>query len=148
MRQRYCYPAVLSVLLALLFVPFLQAQPPQKTPSEVVGISSLRLERLNAFFDDYVSSGKLPGGVLMVSRGDGIVYDRAFELGLFVQDDIGRRMQPGSPGEFGWGGAYHSTYWADPSDNLVLAYFSQVLPATGLDDHAKTRVLIYQAIQD
>jgi len=60
--------------------------------------------------------------------------------------DLGERGLPGSVGEYGWGGAYHSTYWVDPSEDMVVVYFTQLLPAGGLDDHGKLRALIYQAI--
>jgi CubicO group peptidase (beta-lactamase class C family) len=51
-------------------------------------------------------------------------------------------------GEFGWGGAYHSTYWADPVENLVVVYLTQVIPAQGLDDQSKLRALVYAAITE
>jgi CubicO group peptidase (beta-lactamase class C family) len=54
----------------------------------------------------------------------------------------------GSEGEYGWGGAYHSTYWVDPAEDLVVVYFSQLIPAYDIDDQAKLRVLVYQAIMD
>ena len=60
--------------------------------------------------------------------------------------DLGARGQPGSVGEFGWGGAYHSTYWVDPQEQLVVVYFTQLIPANGLDDQGKLRALIYQSI--
>ena len=44
------------------------------------------------------------------------------------------------------GGAYHSTYWVDPVEDLVVVYFTQVIPATGLDDFARVRALVYQAL--
>ena len=62
---------------------------------------------------------------------------RGFGLGFYVLEDLGARGTPGSVGEFGWGGAYHSTYWVDPEENLVVVYFAQVIPAKGLDDHGK-----------
>ncbi|MGH7468326.1 MAG: serine hydrolase domain-containing protein [Longimicrobiales bacterium] len=68
-----------------------------------------------------------------------------FGLGFSVLEDLGARGQPGSFGEFGWGGAYHSTYWVDPREQLVVVYFTQLIPATGLDDHGKLRALVYQA---
>jgi len=71
-----------------------------------------------------------------------------FGLGFQVLEDLGKRGTPGSAGEYGWGGAYHSTYWVDPAEELVVVYFTQLLPAGGLDDHAKLRALIYQAITD
>jgi len=71
-----------------------------------------------------------------------------FGLGFSVLKDVGLRGTPGSVGEFGWGGAYHSTYWVDPKEQLVVVYFTQLLPNAGLDDHAKLRALLYQAIVD
>jgi CubicO group peptidase (beta-lactamase class C family) len=71
-----------------------------------------------------------------------------FGLGFSVVKDVGERGVPGSVGEFGWGGAYHSTYWVDPVEDMVVVYFTQLLPSGGLDDHGKLRALIYQAIVD
>ena len=36
----------------------------------------------------------------------------------------------------------------DPVEELVVVYFAQMLPANGLDDQAKLRALVYQAIMD
>jgi CubicO group peptidase (beta-lactamase class C family) len=69
-----------------------------------------------------------------------------FGLGFSVVKDLGARGQLGSLGEFGWGGAYHSSYWVDPQEELVVVYFTQLIPARALDDHAKLRALVYQAI--
>jgi CubicO group peptidase (beta-lactamase class C family) len=69
-----------------------------------------------------------------------------FGLGFSIRMDVGRAGIPGSAGEFGWGGAYHSTYWVDPAEDLVVVYFTQVVPAPGLDDHAKLRALIYGSL--
>jgi CubicO group peptidase (beta-lactamase class C family) len=71
-----------------------------------------------------------------------------FGLGFSVVKDVGARGVPGSVGEFGWGGAYHSSFWVDPQKQLVVVYFTQLLPAGGLDDHGKLRALVYQAIMD
>lgn len=73
---------------------------------------------------------------------------QGFGLGFSVVKDVGARGVPGSLGEFGWGGAYHSTYWVDPHEQLVVVYFTQLRPAGGLDDHGKLRALIYQALVD
>ncbi len=73
---------------------------------------------------------------------------RGFGLGFSVVKDVGLRGIPGSVGEYGWGGAYHSVYWVDPQEQLVVVYFAQLIPSGGLDDHAKLRALVYQAIVD
>ncbi len=73
---------------------------------------------------------------------------QGFGLGFSIVTDLGARGTPGSVGEFGWGGAYHSTYWADPEEDLAVVYLTQLRPAGGVDDMAKLRNLVYQAIVD
>jgi CubicO group peptidase (beta-lactamase class C family) len=69
-----------------------------------------------------------------------------FGLGFSIVENLGLRGIPGSVGEYGWGGAYHSTYWVDPEEELVVVYFTQLIPANGLDDQDKLRVLVYQSL--
>jgi CubicO group peptidase (beta-lactamase class C family) len=69
-----------------------------------------------------------------------------FGLGYSVLINLGERGTPGTEGEYGWGGAYGSTYWVDPKENLVVVYFKQLIPTNNLDDQSKLRALIYQAI--
>jgi CubicO group peptidase (beta-lactamase class C family) len=73
---------------------------------------------------------------------------QGFGLGFSVVKDVGARGDPGSVGEFGWGGAYHSTYWVDPVEQLVVVYLTQLNPAADIDDFGKLRAVIYQAIAD
>ena len=68
-------------------------------------------------------------------------------LGFSTVENLGERGIPGSLGEFGWGGAYGSTYWVDPHQDMVVVYFKQLTPTNGVDDHGKLRALIYQAIR-
>lgn len=70
-----------------------------------------------------------------------------FGLGFAVVSDLGAWGQPGSVGEFSWGGAYHTSYWVDPAEALTVVYMTQVLPAPGLDDFGKLRALVYQALE-
>ena len=68
-------------------------------------------------------------------------------LGFSVLKDVGARGTHGSVGEYGWGGAYHSTYWVDPVENLVVVYLTQILePSPELDDYDTLRSGIYSAI--
>jgi CubicO group peptidase (beta-lactamase class C family) len=73
---------------------------------------------------------------------------QGFGLGFSVLEDVGARGTPGSVGEFGWGGAYHSTYWVDPREELIVVHLTQLIPAGDLDDFGKVRALVYQAIVD
>jgi CubicO group peptidase (beta-lactamase class C family) len=69
-------------------------------------------------------------------------------LGFSVLEDVGARGTPGSVGELGWGGAYHSTYWIDPVEELVVVHLTQLIPAGDIDDFGKVRAVVYQAIVD
>lgn len=90
---------------------------------------------------ELMTTNHLPDGV-------GFGPGQGFGLGFSIVEDVGRRGVPGSVGEFGWGGAYHSTYWVDPEEELIVVYLSQLIPAGDVDDHAKLRTLVYQAITD
>ena len=71
---------------------------------------------------------------------------RGFGLGFDVIEDLGKTGQYGSVGAFGWGGAYHTTYWADPKEKMVVLLMTQLLPAGNSDLHARFRALVYQSI--
>jgi CubicO group peptidase (beta-lactamase class C family) len=79
-------------------------------------------------------------GPLYTAPGSG------FGLGFWVTKELGRNGEPGSVGSFGWGGAYHTTYWVDPVEKLVAVFMTQLLPATGSDAQAKFKALVYQSI--
>jgi CubicO group peptidase (beta-lactamase class C family) len=86
---------------------------------------------------------------LMTSNAAGSLYSEGnfgYSLGFEVVVDAGKAARQGSPGSFGWGGAYHSRYFADPREQLVGVFFSQILPSRGLDLQDKFRILAYQAI--
>ena len=91
------------------------------------------------------------GGMLVRDLNDasavfGAERGVGFGLGFRVVEDVGAHGMPGSEGVYGWGGAYHSSYWVDPEEELVVVYLAQLIPAGNLDDHAKFRALVYQAI--
>ena len=73
---------------------------------------------------------------------------QGFGLGFSIATDLGLRGTLGSEGEYAWGGAYHSVYWVDPVEDLLVVYLTQIIPATNLDDHTTLRNGVYQAIVD
>ncbi len=92
------------------------------------------------------------GGILLQNVDEnGALFGRergvGFGLGFRVVNDLGARGVPGSLGEYSWGGAYHTSFWVDPSEDLVVVYLTQVIPAGNIDDQAKFRALVYQAIE-
>ncbi len=74
-------------------------------------------------------------------------FGTGFGLGFSITNNFGDRGVLGNVGEYGWGGAYHSNYFVNPKEKLIVVYFTQVVPIT-LDDHQKLKTLVYQSIVD
>ena len=87
---------------------------------------------------------------MTVDHLDGIAFrsGQGFGLGFSIMHNPAALGLPASKGEYGWGGAYHSTYWVDPAEEMVVVYLTQLIPARNIDDHGKLRTLIHQAIID
>jgi len=84
---------------------------------------------------------------LMTVNHAGTLYGSdGFGLGFSIKQTLGTSGLPGSLGEYGWGGAYHSTYWVDPQEDMVVTYMTNLNDTGGVDDHQRIRALIYAAI--
>lgn len=81
-------------------------------------------------------------------RGLAFRDGQGFGLGFSIVKDLGTYGSLSSVGEYGWGGAYHSNYWVDPKEQMVVVYFTQLIPAGTIDDYGKLRALIYSSIID
>lgn len=69
-----------------------------------------------------------------------------FGLGFRIIGDLGRHGELGSIGAYSWGGAFYTSYWIDPQENLVGVLMSQLRPAnTDIADRFNT--LVYQALE-
>ncbi len=69
-----------------------------------------------------------------------------FGLGFEVTEQVGAAGRYDTVGSYGWGSAYYSKYWVDPSEKLVAVFMTQLIPATGVDLQDKFRTLVYQSI--
>jgi CubicO group peptidase (beta-lactamase class C family) len=133
-------------------------QGPRKTFSGGAGLLSTATDYAR-FLQMLLNAGELDGRrilgrktveLMTTSHLGDIPYNagQGFGLGFYVVEDLGARGSHGSVGEFGWGGAYHTTYWVDPREELVVVHLTQLVPAGNVDDQAKIRALVYQAIAD
>jgi len=69
-----------------------------------------------------------------------------FGLGFKVVNDLGKAGELGSVGSYSWGGAFYTSFWIDPAENLVGVFMSQVRPVDS-DVADKFRTLVYQALK-
>lgn len=74
-------------------------------------------------------------------------YGTGFGLGFSVRTEIDPRWDPaGHAGEYGWGGAASTHYWASPSDRLIVITLEQIIPYQW-DTEFGVKKIIYDAIR-
>lgn len=86
---------------------------------------------------------------LMTANHVGTLFEdgkAGFGLGFEVIEHLGKAGRFGSVGQFGWGGAYYTDYFADPQERLVAVFMTQMRPRKDRDLHAAFRALAYQSI--
>lgn len=84
---------------------------------------------------------------VMTSNQVGALYTQdgqGFGFGFYTVERPGGAGLA-TPGSFGWGGAYGSTYLVDPAERLIVLFMIQQLPNRS-DVPAKYPVLVYQAL--
>jgi CubicO group peptidase (beta-lactamase class C family) len=104
---------------------------------------------------EYMTANHLPGGADMGSYGlrppfpwGPSAAGLGFGLGFSVTIDPAATRVPGSVGDYGWMGAGGTVFWVDPSENLTVALYAQLIfcLAYGIWEHL--RQLVYHALVD
>ena len=72
--------------------------------------------------------------------------ERGFGLGFWITEDLGGSGQLGTVGSYGWEGAYYTTFWVDPAEDLFAFFMTHLLPNSKIDLHGKFNALVYQAM--
>lgn len=71
-----------------------------------------------------------------------------FGLGFQLETPVNDYLSPASLGSFSWGGAFNTNYWADPKENLVAVFYSQIYKSHHREIGGLFKTLVYQAIVD
>ena len=71
-----------------------------------------------------------------------------FGLGFGVDGVKAPLSELGSPGEFGWGGFYYTSFVIDPREDMIVISMAQLHPTGGLGLDKEIQVLAYQALSD
>ena len=69
-----------------------------------------------------------------------------FGLGFAVVKDLGLSGKYGSLGQYSWGGAYGSTFWVDPKEQLIGVMMIQLIPRPDVTIGDRFKTITYQAI--
>jgi len=74
--------------------------------------------------------------------------ENKFGLGFSIVTEQGSRLAPNQAGTYAWGGAFSTSYWVDPKEEMICIIYRQMWgPHVGLTDKA-FKPLVYQAIND
>lgn len=80
--------------------------------------------------------------------GDLMLGDSKFGLGFSIVTEKESSLFPAQEGTYSWGGAFSTTYWVDPKENMVVLLYRQMWGAHGSDIDQTYKVLVYQGIND
>lgn len=69
-----------------------------------------------------------------------------FGLGFGITTERGSAILPTPEGVFDWGGAFATTYWADPKEKIIGIFYRQLWHSTIGEIANKYKVLVYQAL--
>ncbi|MBE0654068.1 MAG: beta-lactamase family protein, partial [Bacteroidales bacterium] len=101
----------------------------------LLGRKTIEMMRVNHIGDLDAGSLYLPG------------YPDKFGLGFEVISPPGSAVVPISEGSYGWGGAFGSLYWIDPSEDLIVHLVIQKAGSYA-DIRNKFITAVYQAIDN
>jgi CubicO group peptidase (beta-lactamase class C family) len=121
------------------------------------GLSSTVLD-YGIFLQMLLNNGKYNGNQLL-SRNSVRIMTRnqignipfggdKFGLGFAVVTKEGSGKSLSRTGTFSWGGAFSTSYWADPKEKMIVIFYRQLLGSTHGDVAEKFKTLAYQAISD
>jgi CubicO group peptidase (beta-lactamase class C family) len=101
----------------------------------------------------YMTLNHLPGAKLLNDMGQGTFSEAAMEgtgfgLGFSVAVDPAAGQAVTSVGEFAWGGAASTTFWVDPLEELVVLFFTQLMPSNTFPIRRQLKATVYQALID
>ena len=121
------------------------------------GLSSTLIDYAK-FLQMYLNEGEYNGKRLLSRNvvrmilsnqiGDHNLGFNKFGLGYFLVMPADAAKTPWNVGSFGWGGAFATTYWADPKENMICLIFKQIWGDPNGDIGEYFKVLTYQAIND
>ena len=100
----------------------------------------------------FMTRNHLPGDVDIAAIQTGGFTETTFEgvgfgLGFAVVRDPTPARVPSSPGTYYWGGAASTAFWVDPTEELTVGFFTQLMPSAQHPIRPQLRQLVYSALR-
>ena len=101
----------------------------------------------------YMARNHLPGNLDLKAFGRPLYAETpflgvGFGLGFAVTIDPVPGKVISSAGELTWGGAASTAFWIDPSEELTVSFYTQMLPSSSYPIRSQLRQLVYQTLVD
>jgi CubicO group peptidase (beta-lactamase class C family) len=77
-----------------------------------------------------------------------IAPEQGFGLGFGIDGTKAPLDELGTPGEFGWGGFFYTSFTIDPKEQMIVIFMAQLHPAGDVNIQNVVKTLAYQAIND
>jgi CubicO group peptidase (beta-lactamase class C family) len=74
--------------------------------------------------------------------------DQGFGLGFGVDGVKAPIDELGSPGEYGWGGFFYTSFTIDPKEQMIVIFMAQLHPAGDVSIQNRVKTLVYEAVND
>ncbi|MGH0037536.1 MAG: serine hydrolase domain-containing protein [Myxococcota bacterium] len=99
----------------------------------------------------FMTRNHLPGNADLASTSIGLFGETPFRgtgfgLGFSVILDPVAAGVIGSVGEFAWGGAASTVFWVDPREELIVLFFTQLMPSQTFDFRGQLKSIVYPSI--
>ena len=96
---------------------------------------------------------QLPDGRDMAAMGQPVWSETSYDgigfgLGFAVVLDPVKASIITSPGEHHWGGAASTFFWIDPTEDLFVVFFTQLMPSSTYPIRRELRTRVYQSLVD
>lgn len=100
---------------------------------------------------NFMRLNQLPDGQDMAAMGQPVWSETSYDgvgfgLGFAVVIDPPKASIITSKGEHHWGGAASTFFWIDPTEDLFVVFFTQLMPSSTYPIRRELRARIYQAI--
>jgi CubicO group peptidase (beta-lactamase class C family) len=100
---------------------------------------------------ELMTRNHLPGGadLTQLSRSmfsEAIYSGQGFGLGFGVNLDPVRAMNPGTAGEFYWGGIFSTYFFVDPVERVSMVFMTQLMPSSTYPVRRQLKAMIYAAL--
>lgn len=102
---------------------------------------------------ELMGTNMLPNNADLTAYGRPLFSETTFDgvgfgLGMSVTLDAAAAKVPGTPGDYGWGGAASTNFTVDPLEDMTYTIMTQLLPSSTWPIRSQLKQLVHQALVD